>query len=51
MYYMFFEDRCSNAGVECYYCQYNPDPCTKDYFDWRDEGEETTQDELEENIN
>lgn len=30
----FFEDRCSNADIECDYCQYNPDACTKDYFDW-----------------
>lgn len=47
----FFEDRCSNADIECDYCQYNPDACTKDYFDWNGEGEEPTQEELEENIN
>lgn len=46
MVYCDFSDRCENEGVDCDYCQYNPDACTTDNFVWNGEGEEPTQEEL-----
>ena len=41
-----FEDRCVNAGTsECEFCQYNPEACTQDFFEWNGEGEEPTDEE------
>ena len=45
-----FEDRCNNADVNCEFCQYNLEACTQDFFEWNGEGEEPTQDELDDAI-
>lgn len=46
-----FEDRCLNANdSECDFCQYNEEAHTIDYFEWNGEGEEPTQNELDDAI-
>lgn len=44
-----FEGRCNNEDVDCEFCQYN-DITTLDYFEWNGEGEEPTQQELDDAI-
>ena len=48
--YMFkdceFEGRCENEDIDCEFCQYNAYACTQDLFEWNGEGEEPTQEEL-----
>lgn len=45
-----FEDKCLNEGQECDFCQYNADAVLQDFFEWNGEGDEPTQEELDENI-
>ena len=42
-----FEGRCSNEDIECEFCQYNAYACSQDLFEWNGEGEEPTQEELD----
>lgn len=43
-----FENRCYNSGTDkCDVCQYNPDACTRDFFEWNERGEEPTEQELD----
>lgn len=46
-----FEGRCNNEDVDCEFCQYNANACTQDFFEWNGEGEEPTQEELDDAIN
>ena len=45
-----FQDKCSSFGVECDFCQYNPNACMQNYFEWDGTGEEPTEKELDEAI-
>ena len=45
-----FEEICYNEGSECECCQYNPESCTKNFFDWNGQGTQPTEDELDKAI-
>ena len=45
-----FEGRCVNEDIECDFCQYNEDAILQDFFEWNEEGEEPTQQELDDAI-
>jgi hypothetical protein len=45
-----FSGRCINESNECDFCQYNPESCTQDFFEWNGEDEEPTQAGLDKEI-
>lgn len=46
-----FDEKCLNSGTDsCDVCQYNPDACTRDFFEWNEVGEEPTEQELSDAI-
>ena len=45
-----FEDICDSGNNGCDFCSHNPEACTQDFFSWNGEGEEPTQDELDNEI-
>lgn len=46
-----FDEKCLNSGTrECDFCQYNPDACTQNLFEWNGAGEEPTEQELDDAI-
>lgn len=47
-----FNEQCWNAETEaCHVCKYNPKSCTRDFFEWNEEGKEPTKDKLKQYLN
>lgn len=42
-----FEKKCYNFTLSCYECMYNPNGTTLDYFEFNGEGDEPSQEELD----
>lgn len=45
-----FRDTCYNQHFSCHECMYDPNSITSDFFEFNGNGEEPSQEELEENI-